>query len=272
MSKRSEIGTLISYAPKEHNGAPPILFVHGAFAGAWCWDEFFLPWFADAGYHAHAIDLPGRRGSPEHKKLQDLTIDDYLDAVMAAVEAFDDPPVIVGHSMGGWLAWRVAETTRISGLVLMAPVPPTGLAAPALQLAVSNPALAMDVAAVHNGGTASVDTLLTTLFSRSVPRDVAEGYISRFQNESQVAVAGLYNPRMPNVMGLWGTPIMVLGAEEDQLIPPEHVHWTASISGRLAHIYEDMGHGMMLENEWQRVAEDIASWIAGQGLLSASPA
>ncbi len=25
--------------------APPLVFIHGAYAGAWCWDEHFLPWF-----------------------------------------------------------------------------------------------------------------------------------------------------------------------------------------------------------------------------------
>jgi len=29
--------------------ATPLVFVHGAWHGAWCWDEFFLPCFADKG-------------------------------------------------------------------------------------------------------------------------------------------------------------------------------------------------------------------------------
>lgn len=28
----------------------PLLFVHGAFIGAWCWDEHFLKYFADLGW------------------------------------------------------------------------------------------------------------------------------------------------------------------------------------------------------------------------------
>jgi pimeloyl-ACP methyl ester carboxylesterase len=32
----------------------PLLFVHGARHGAWCWDEHFLDFFADRGYACYA--------------------------------------------------------------------------------------------------------------------------------------------------------------------------------------------------------------------------
>jgi len=257
---------IVSRRAKKPNGAPPILFIHGAFAGAWCWDEHFMPWFADAGFDVSAIDLPGRRGRPDYDKLQDFTLSDYLEAVFAAVDSFDTPPILIGHSMGGYLAWRAAESRSVAALVMMAPVPPTGLAAPAMQLLMSNPALAIDVAAVHAGQMASVDTLHASLFSDAVPLSVAERYIGRFQAESRLAVAGLYAPHLPNVMAVWGTPIKIIGAGNDPLIPPAHVHWTGSICGHTAHIYQGMGHGMMLETGWQRVAEDIARWLAEEGL------
>lgn len=257
---------LIHRKAEPETTAPPILFIHGAFAGAWCWDEYFLPWFANAGFDAYAIDLPGRRNRSDYARLQDYTISDYQDAVFAVIDSFDQPPIVVGHSMGGFLGWRAAEEKDIAALVMMAPVPPTGLAAPAMQLAVTNPALAMDVASVHAGDIASVDTLHQTMFSKSVPKDVAAQYISRFQGESQLAVAGLYNPRMPNIMGVWGTLIKIVGGDSDTLIPAAHVHWTGSICGRSAYIYENMGHGMMLETDWLRVAEDISEWLDDQGL------
>jgi pimeloyl-ACP methyl ester carboxylesterase len=28
----------------------PLLFVHGAWHAAWCWDEYFLDFFAENGY------------------------------------------------------------------------------------------------------------------------------------------------------------------------------------------------------------------------------
>ena len=46
---------LISRRPKKTGHATPLLFVHGAFAGAWCWDEHFLSFFAD-----HVRSFPRR--------------------------------------------------------------------------------------------------------------------------------------------------------------------------------------------------------------------
>ena len=28
----------------------PILFIHGAYTAAWCWQDNYLPWFAERGY------------------------------------------------------------------------------------------------------------------------------------------------------------------------------------------------------------------------------
>lgn len=256
---------VISRSAKSPSDKPPVLFVHGAFAGAWCWDEHFMPWFAANGYDSHAIDLPGRRGRPDHDALQSFTIGDYLNALLRAIDAMPAPPVLIGHSMGGFLAWQAAEQRKLSALVLMAPVPPTGLAAPAMQLMMSNPSLFADVVQMHAGdGGGTAEMLHAAMFSDAVPVDVVQRYMPRFQNESRLAVAGLYAGHMPNILALWGTPIKIVGAGNDPLIPPAHVHWTASIAGRAAHIYQGVGHGMMLEDGWTRVAEDISEWLAAE--------
>ncbi len=256
---------LISRPAETPCGAPSLLFIHGAFAGAWCWDEHFLPWFAARGYDSHAIDLPGRLGRSDFERLQEFGIDDYRTAVLDAIDAFETPPIVIGHSMGGFLAWQAAERRTLPAMVLMAPVPPSGLAAPAIQLGMTNPHLFADVAAVHAGEAATEETLHATLFSESEPTNLANKYLKKFQPESRMAVTGMYMPHIPNVLAVWGTPIKVIGTDEDPLIPVAHVHWTASLTGTAAHIYEDMGHGMMLESGWPRVAEDIAAWLQDNG-------
>jgi pimeloyl-ACP methyl ester carboxylesterase len=46
---------IISHEPKEGTRPTPILFVHGAWHGAWCWEENFLPYFAGKGYSTNAL-------------------------------------------------------------------------------------------------------------------------------------------------------------------------------------------------------------------------
>ncbi len=253
---------IVGHKAEKPNGLPPLLFVHGAFAGAWCWEEHFLPWFASKGFDAYALDLPGRRGQPDEEKLQTYSIGDYLDAVLEAIDAMPELPVLVGHSMGGFLAWQAAEVRDVAGLVLMAPVPPTGLAAPAMQLMMSNLSLFMDVARVHVGDLVDAASMHGAVFAKATPKAIVEKHMKRFQPESRLAVTGLYAGHVPNILAIWGTPMKIVGATEDQLIPTAHVHWAASMAGRSAHIYEGMGHGLMLEAGWETVASDIADWIS----------
>jgi pimeloyl-ACP methyl ester carboxylesterase len=61
----------------------------------------------DAGHHVQAIDLPGRgatAGDATH-----CTLDDYVEAIGAAVYRAPEPPVLVGHSMGGASTSQFAE-------------------------------------------------------------------------------------------------------------------------------------------------------------------
>ena len=46
---------ILSRAPGERSRHAPLLFIHGAYLGAWCWDEYFLSWFAQHGFEAHAL-------------------------------------------------------------------------------------------------------------------------------------------------------------------------------------------------------------------------
>ena len=48
----------------------PLLFVHVAWHGAWCWDEYFLDFFAYRGYRALAVSLRGHGNSPSPTPLR----------------------------------------------------------------------------------------------------------------------------------------------------------------------------------------------------------
>ena len=62
----------------------PLLFVHGAFHGAWCWDEHFLDFFAAKGYRALAVNLRGHGEQPADR-IAELAArsHDYVDDVRA---------------------------------------------------------------------------------------------------------------------------------------------------------------------------------------------
>jgi pimeloyl-ACP methyl ester carboxylesterase len=93
-----------------------IVLVHGAFGGAWCWEPV-IPGLEAAGHEVTAIDLPalGEDQTPPG----DVTLDSYADRAVEALEAGDEPAVLVGHSMGGMVISHAAGRApeRIARLV-----------------------------------------------------------------------------------------------------------------------------------------------------------
>src|SRR5882757_10409654 len=66
----------------------PLLFVHGAWHAAWCWDEHFLDFFADKGYRALAVSLRGHGSSPTPKPLRSCSVADYVADVASVADSF----------------------------------------------------------------------------------------------------------------------------------------------------------------------------------------
>ena len=88
----------------------PLLFVHGIWHAAWCWDEHFLDFFADKGYRAVALSLRGHGASSLSKPLKSCSIADYVDDVRAVVGKLGSPPVLIGHSVGGFIVQKYLES------------------------------------------------------------------------------------------------------------------------------------------------------------------
>src|SRR5687767_268125 len=95
---------VITREPKSQTHETPLLFVHGGWHGAWAWDEHFLPYFADHGFVAHALNLRGHGNIPNPKSLRWTRIKDYVDDVVQVAESITPAPVILAHSMGGLIA------------------------------------------------------------------------------------------------------------------------------------------------------------------------
>jgi pimeloyl-ACP methyl ester carboxylesterase len=109
---------------------PTPLLVHGGWHAAWCWDEHFLDFFADNGYRALALSLRGHGGSSASKPIRTISIADYVEDVVTVAEGLPTPPVVIGHSMGGFVVQKYLETHQAPAGVMLASIPPRGLGPP----------------------------------------------------------------------------------------------------------------------------------------------
>ncbi|MBK1726098.1 alpha/beta hydrolase [Halorhodospira neutriphila] len=241
-------------------GAPPLLFVHGAFLGAWCWRVHYLPYFAERGYDAYAVSLRGHGGSGGRDEVATASLSDYADDLAEAVAAFDEPPVLIGHSMGGAVVdLALRRGVAASAAVFLATVPPTGLAPVGTQLMLTRPRLLWELGVLQGlgPGWVDIDEAQRLLFAQGLSPEALLEYTGRMQPESQLALAEMGMPRWPQWRGV-EVPVAVIGAEADLLIPPWLVRTTAWLYGVRPRWIPHAGHAAMLEPQWQRGAEVVA--------------
>src|SRR5512138_649157 len=100
---------LTSRYPVQSEHPTPLLFIHGMMHGAWCWEVHFLDYFAQHGFDAYAVNLRGHGNSDGWKHLRWTRIADFVDDVDVAVQQLPAAPVLIGHSMGGFVIQKYLE-------------------------------------------------------------------------------------------------------------------------------------------------------------------
>jgi len=245
----------------EDNGRPPLLFVHGAFAGAWCWDEHFMPYFAEAGYRCYALSLRGHGRSEGHGRLSLHAVRHYVDDLEEAIGHIGRSPVVIGHSMGALVVQKYLERKSLPAAVLVAPVPPHGLMAASLSLALLKPGLLNELNGLLYTGRASLEAMREALFSGPIAADRLSRYYTLMQPESPRAIWDMAIFDLPQPWRMRVPPLLVLGAEHDVMVPQQQVEMCARAYGTQAEIFAGMGHAMMLDVGWQKVADRIIGWL-----------
>jgi len=239
--------------------APPLLFVHGAWHGAWCWDEHFLGYFAQRGFWAHAVSLRGHGKSEGKERLRFVRMRNFVEDLEQAVDSLSATPVLIGHSMGGFVVQKYLERRRVPLAVLLASVPPRGAWRVALRCLREQP---VDVLKANL--TVSLWPLVSdpatawrSLFSPEMQLSAAAKHHARLQDESVLAYLDslLFDPvRTQRVSG----PLIVMGAERDRMIGRTEVETTARAYGVEPIIVPACAHDMMLDLGWHTVADRIA--------------
>lgn len=257
---------VLSRQPKGPAKQTPLLFVHGAFTAAWCWDEHYLGYFAAAGYATHALSLTGHGRSPGREHLDSLSIADYVNDVVETMASLPVPPVLVGHSMGGFVVQKVMERHPVPAAVLMCAVPPQGLIAAAFGMMFSRPGLMRDLNRMMSGKQVSLDALREALFAQPISADDLQRYYRLAQPESHRAIWDMSLFNLPHPSRVDASRLLIVGAAHDHLISTSLVEMTARSYGIAAQVFPGMGHGMMLERDWETGARYILDWLGKRGV------
>ena len=268
MAHELEVIERKSTLPTEH---PPLLFVHGSAHGAWCWAEHFLDYFSEHGFSAYALSLRGHGGSGGRERLRWASVADYVDDVAEVAATLPSAPVVIGHSLGGMVVQKYLEPRVAPAAVLVAPAPPGGMPRQLWRMSLGSPWVMAETLLVLEPGRAFSTPARARkfLFSPELEDEAVRRYVALLGRESFRAILELSYLR-PDPARVRGTPLLVLGAERDYIIPPSEAARTADAYGAELRILPDIAHDLMLDPGWRRAADAMLAWLTAT--LDAGPA
>lgn len=236
---------------------PPVLFIHGMFGGAWYW-ESYQRFFTARGYPTCAINLRGHHDSRPVADIGKVSVREYVADALQVAHTLGRP-IVIGHSMGGLIAQRLAEENAVIAAVLLCSTPPRWvppLSLPLLSRMVHYlPELLFSKAI--NPSRADADFLMYNRvpvherdeqFAKIVPESGCAGF------EMTVGAIGVNNARVQ-------CPVLSVSAEDDNFLVPRIGRAIARKYHAKSVTYTGHAHSIMLEPGWEKPATDIATWL-----------
>jgi pimeloyl-ACP methyl ester carboxylesterase len=254
---------LINRKPRGDSYTTPILFVHGAWHGAWCWDEHFLPYFAEQGFDAYAMSLRNHGKSQRGGQLRWKRAADYVADVAQVVRQIGKSPVLVGHSLGGYIVQKYMEKWPVSAAVLVSSVPPRGALGASLRTLRKHPwafvksNLQLSLWPIIGSPQLTRDAF----FSKGMPAEQVNYYFAQMQDESYLAYLDMVFLNLPRPRRVSQTPMLVLGGTNDAIITASEARATSRAYKAEVEIFPNMAHDMMLESGWAAAADRVVSWL-----------
>ncbi|MCQ8183861.1 alpha/beta fold hydrolase [Parvularcula maris] len=259
----------VHYRVSGPEDAPVLVLIHGTAASLHTWAP--LRERLDQDYRVIAYDQPGHGLTGPHPE-RDYTfagMREGLDAVLKATNTTE--AVLIGNSMGGWVAWRMAldEPELVKGLVL---IDPAGV--PVEEESEGN--IGFTIAQSSLGRALMKKITPRSLIESSVKQTVADENmvtpemvdryhdLLRFPGNREAAGDQFISPRqdLSGRLGEINAPTLILWGEEDRLIPVAAGRvFERDIPGAELIVYEGVGH-LPMEEAPDRTAEDISGFLA----------
>ena len=242
-----------------------IVFCHGAWHDARCWQPTMMPFFAEQGYDCIAPSYRNHGQSEAEGSLKFRRISEYVADIQSVVSELGGQRVcLIGHSMGGLVVQKFLEKypDRIDKAVLLSSVPPHGAWRATLKNAAHYP-----LSFLKANATLSLYPFIDTpekfrkhFYTEGVAEGDLQQLFAQAQDESFAAFLDMLVLNLPKPSKI-KTPIMVIGGGKDYIFSKSDILKTAKAYNTTALIFENEAHNLFLEQNWEAAAAQMAAFL-----------
>ena len=271
---------------------PTLVFVHGSFHAAWCWTEYYFPYFTELGYPVVALSLRGTARTFAGQGVNKVKIQDHAKDLQAFLDQLSSDqkfkPILISHSFGGLVVMKHLEmhpndATNLGGIVVMCSVPPTGngkmtlrflqrslidswkiTAGFAMKKCIENEQLCRDLFFGGQGDDSGNND------DFGVSTNDIQRYQSYFKRDTEaiIDIVDLMK-NLPSKNAIAGKaphldqfpPCIVVGASRDFLVDRVGLDETTTYFGVEAPTIVDSPHDIMLGRNWKNGADAIDRFV-----------
>lgn len=246
-----------------------ILMIHGMWGGGWYWQP--LKEYLEAqGYECIAPDLryhDMKPGETPDARLGTLSLIDYVDDLEVLIKTLPQKPIVIGHSMGGLIAQKLAERDLVDTLILACPAPPDDIVAISWGAFKSFLPLILTPNFWKLPHKPSFNNVVESSF-QLIPENRRREYYDQLVFESgwvavEIALPFLDKHNAAKVVASKVTcRTLVFSAEHDRLTPAKVVRKVADKYPQADyHCFTGQTHWVIAEQGWEVCGQYIRDWL-----------
>ena len=254
--------------------AQTIFMIHGMFGGPWYWENYQKKFEAE-GYRCIAPALLYHDMDPcgvPHPDLGTTSLLDYAEQLDREICKLDEPPVVMGHSMGALLAQMLGARKRVKALVLLTPASPAGIMALTPSVVKSFWSAQTTWGVWKNPFRLKFSEVVYSMLHLMTEKEQWEIFNKLVYESGRAATEIGYWPFDPKRASSVDEsrvtcPVLVVAGRLDRITP-------ASVARKIAKKYnavstykefKNHAHWVVGEPGWQEVADYASSWITERG-------
>jgi pimeloyl-ACP methyl ester carboxylesterase len=249
-----------------------ILFLHGMFQNSKSWERW-VAFFEQRGFSCSAPDWPYHEGNPWDLRakipagLGQLTLARVVEAC-AAKCGKGNPPIVIGHSVGGLVAQILAARGLASAAVCISSVAPNALVAVDWHL-VKNVTAITNPLKGHDPFLMSPEGFHENFCNTMTPEESDQAYQVTATHDSRQVLRDCLGRTGHIDLSAPHVPLLFISGDSDHIIPAalnrrncEHYKDKGSVAEHV--VFANRGHFICGAPGWMQVAAFSHDWLMAQ--------